>query len=120
MDRELWKGEMTQTSPMKWSGPFELFLRYDSESSPPQALDGLTIWPTLGEAKVKIEGTWKSDNDFEFKETRCVSGDCSQVIVGGSYQASIDSKKQIISGTAVGPMGLKGIFSAKRFRPTTD
>jgi hypothetical protein len=120
VDRELWRGTMNQSAPMEWSGPFELFLRYDSESVPPQALDGLTIWPTLGEAKIKIKGTWKSDNNFEFEEVECVAGDCSQVIIGGKYKASLDSKKEVLSGTAVGPMQLKGKFSAIRFRPRGD
>ena len=105
---------------MSWSGPFELFLRYDSESAPPQPLDGLTIWPTLGQAKVKINGTWKNESEFEFEETECVSGDCSKVIVGGKYKASLDTKRQILSGTATGPMGLRGNFSAKRFRPNKE
>ncbi len=111
---------MTQTAPMEWTGPFELFLRYDSESQPPQLIDGLTIWPTLGGAKVKIHGTWRSDSDFSFEEDECVAGDCSQVIVGGKYKASLDVKTSTLSGTAVGPLGLKGSFSAKRFRPTSD
>jgi len=115
-DRELWKGEMKQTSPMSWNGPFELFLRYDSEATPPQPLDGLTIWPTLGQAKIKVRGTWKNDGLFEFEETECVSGECSKVVVGGKYKASVDAKREVITGDAVGPMGLKGQFSARRFR----
>jgi len=111
---------MTQTAPMSWSGPFELFLRYDSEADPPQPVDGLTIWPTLGEAKIKIHGTWKNDNDFEFQESECVSGDCSQVVIGGIYKASLNPKTHTITGTATGPMGLKGTFLAERFRPTSD
>jgi len=111
---------MNQTSPLNWTGPFELFLRYDSESVPPQPLDGLTIWPTLGDAKIKIHGTWKSNNQFEFEESQCVSGDCSKVIVGGKYKASLDSNNKSMIGTAVGPMGLKGDFSAQRYRPTSD
>ena len=105
---------------MEWSGPFELFLRYDSESPPPQPIDGLTIWPTLGGAKVKIRGTWRSDSDFEFEESECVAGDCSQIIVGGKYKGSLDLQTSTLLGMAVGPMGLKGTFSAKRFRPSSD
>jgi hypothetical protein len=109
---------MDQSSPLSWSGPFELYFRYDSESGPPQPIDGLVIWPSLGNAKIKIKGTWKAENDFEFKEVECLEGDCSQIVLWGSYKATLDRKNNRLSGTAVGPMGLTGKFQAKRLRPT--
>jgi len=107
---------MNQTSPMSWSGPFELYLRYDSEADLPQKLDGLVIWPSLGQAKVKISGVWNKDREFQFSEGDCVDGDCAKVVTGGKYKATIDPKSQTLKGSAVGPMGLKGTFEAQRYR----
>lgn len=112
--RELWVGQFTQSGSPSWTGPMQLYIRYDASASPPQRLTGMIIWKTLGGSKVQIEGT-RSDDSIRFKETNCISGNCDQLIVGGEYSARYDIGHSTLHGTARHEKhSLSGAFSLHR------
>ena len=108
--RQIWKGMFQQTAPMPWSGPIELYLRYDSESPPPQKVDGVLSWPSLGKARVRINGERAADGTVRFTETSCLDGDCSQVVLGGSHRLTPNRSQAGYDGLAEGRFGLKGSY----------
>lgn len=112
LTRELWRGEMTQTSPMPWKGPMEFYLRFDEEDSNPAKISGIITWSSLGQARTMIKGEMSVGGTINFSETSCLSGDCSKVILNGSYQAKIAGDH--MAGEATGLFGLKGEFSLNR------
>lgn len=108
--RQLWKGTFHQTAPIPWDGPLELYLRYESEARPPQRVDGVLTWPTLGMARVKVVGERQADGSYELRETECLDGDCSQVVLGGRHHLTEIKNKFQLSGRAEGQMGLQGNY----------
>ncbi len=115
-DRQFWHGTFNQTSPLAWSGPIELFLRFDSDSTSPQELDGIITWTTLGEARVRILGTRTTDGSIEFRETECLDGDCSQIVLGGSHRLQSKEGGNELEGKAEGAFGLKANYVLTRIR----
>lgn len=108
--RQIWKGEFEQTSPLPWKGPIELYLRYDSEAEAPQRVDGILTWPSLGNARVKIEGERSGDGSIRFIETACLAGDCTKVVLGGRHHLIPERSQAALRGTADGRFGLKGSY----------
>lgn len=92
----------------------ELYLKLDPEASFPQPLEGVITWPTLGKARTAIEGTLSSAGELRFTETRCLSGACDKVVLGGEYRAKIDKAAKHVKGSAAGPFGLSAHFELNR------
>ncbi len=99
---------------MPWKGPVEVYLRFDEDAEPPQPLTGVMTWPTLGDAKTQISGKILSTVAMQFREDRCLTEDCSKLVLGGTYSAQTDKLRTIMTGQAVGPFGLKGRFRLER------
>lgn len=112
--RELWRGEFRQTSPLPWTGKMELFFRYDAAENFPQNLEGIISWPGLKKAKTKIQGI-KTEKSIRFKEVACLGPDCSQVVLGGVYEAIFqDFHTEIVGKASLPALALKGDFTLKR------
>lgn len=99
---------------MEWTGPMELYLRYESEMRPPQEVDGVLTWPTLGMARVKVVGIRNADGSMELQETECLDGDCSQVVIGGKHSLKIEKSSMNFKGKAKGKFGLQGEYTLEQ------
>lgn len=104
--KQIWSGTFHQTSPIPWSGPMELYIRYNSDSDPPQKIEGVITWPTLGKAQVRIEGIRQASGSMQFREVACLAGDCGKVVVGGVHELTMRAGQPILQGTAKGSFGL--------------
>jgi hypothetical protein len=114
LTRGLWRGQMSQKSPMPWKCPMELYLRFDEEDSFPAKITGVITWETLGKARTSIEGQMLQNGTISFTETACLSGDCSKVVLGGTYRGTI--RGEHLSGKATGLFGLQGDFELTKSR----
>ena len=99
---------------MAWSGAMELYIKYDPEDDFPQKLEGVVTWPDLGHARTSISGDLRADGSLNFNEVSCIEGDCSKIVLGGSYAARIKGSGEQVSGTANGPYNLRGKFELRR------
>jgi hypothetical protein len=115
LTRGLWRGQMAQSSPMPWKGPMELYLRFDEEDSYPAKISGIITWSTLGQARTSIEGQMLKNGTISFSETACLSGDCSKVVLNGTYQGTI--RGDHLTGKATGLFGLQGDFNLRKATP---
>lgn len=111
LSRYIWTGTFTQTSPMPWTGSMELYLRFDPEGEYPQPVQGIITWPDLGNARTRVEGSFKSETELEFHEVECLEGGCDKVVLGGAYTAVVDSQLRAMTGSATGSNALHGTFS---------
>ena len=111
--RELWKGTFQQEQP-RWAGKMELYLRYRAGEEDSRKIEGVVIWPELGNKKVIISGT-KSWTNIVFKETECASSNCSSLVLGGVHRGEFNEGYTELKGTAEHKLiGLKGSFTLKR------
>ena len=109
--RQLWKGEFHRTSPEPWTGPIEIYFRYESDGDPPHKLDGVLIWPTLGRARIRIEGKRLADGSLEFVEKSCLDGDCSQLSRGRKHRLLFRKSILTFDGTVTDSFGVRGRYS---------
>lgn len=111
---ELWRGTFSQKSPFPWQGPMELYIRFDEEEAFPQAIEGVLTWRGLSHAQTKINGT-RTRKGIQFKETKCLKGGCSSVVLGGQYSAEYKPNSKTLKGHAtLSSKSLEGTFKLNR------
>ena len=104
--RQFWVGTFQQTVPVSWSGPIELYIRYESFADSPQPIDGVLSWPSIGDTKVRIEGKRFPDGSLEFEEKECVEGDCGRFALGGTHHLRFEKRRILLFGQTGGKLGL--------------
>lgn len=110
--RQVWRGSMSQSKPMSWSGKMELYIKFDPEADFPQDIEGVVTWPDLGMARTSISGKLTQSGQISFSEIKCLEGACDKVVLGGTYQGRVNGSKMY--GSAQGPFGLQGEFKLSR------
>lgn len=111
--RELWVGEFVQEAP-RWKGRMELYIKYRSGETDPRSFEGVITWPDLGNKRTSVVGD-KSWETIRFKETGCLSGACSPLILGGGYHGEFNKDYSTLEGTAVhSEFKLEGSFELER------
>jgi len=110
--RELWSGTFTQHGMVEWEGPMELYIRYDDDASLPQPFEGVITWKKLGNTRTRVSGMRGKDS-VSFTELDCLAGDCTKVMLGGSYQGKVRGAR--LEGKAQLPLvGLIGKFKLRK------